>query len=487
MRFCNNSNNNTNENSKLKTIEPLSCRAVVYSSVNMIWCSRNINDYGNNTISSFHIYTHLTPHTPVCTSWILPWTRFGATTQFIDCYWILQIEYFRTDCEYYFESSTHHHRSFDIRKMRFKQMHPLCIAFCCALCLVCDAVTPFKNRGGGGGNSGVMMNTANSPNLLSPFLGSHGHPIRPQTYVYGDGFGDKYPSYQTQSPTYSVPSHNFLNKFHNHFSVHQPQTNKPRQFRNPFDIVYEWRQLDFEYPTFLDRQRAILNGDFIPINVVPLGVDRYRNRLFVTMPRWKNGIPASLASLPLPASDRSPPMRPYPSWDWHANPEALQPDCTRLMSVYRIWVDECDRLWVLDSGTVNATIQINQVCPPKILVFDLRTDAPIFSYELPPDQIKEDSLHSNLVVDIRNGRCNDAHAYITDVWRFGVVVFSLAKGRSWRTTNHFYFPNPEASDFTLNRLNFQWTDGVFGMSLSPVNEPPDRLLFFHPMSSYGVS
>lgn len=29
--------------------------------------------------------------------------------------------------------------------------------------------------------------------------------------------------------------------------------------------------------------------------------------------------------------------------------------------------------------------------------------------------------------------------------------------------------------------------GVFGLSLSPVNDPPDRLLFFHPMSSYGVS
>lgn len=230
-----------------------------------------------------------------------------------------------------------------------------------------------------------------------------------------------------------------------------------------------------------------MNGDFIPTNAVPLGVDRWRNRLFVTIPRWKNGIPASLATLSLPSLERSPPMRPYPSWDWHANPEALNPDCTRLMSVYRIWIDECERLWVLDSGIVNATIQINQVCPPKILVFDLRTDQPLFSYEFPSDQVKEDSLHSNLVVDVRNGRCQDAHAYITDVWRFGITVFSLAKGRSWRTTNHFYFPNPEAAEFSLNGLNFQWTDGVFGMSLSPLNELQDRLLFFHPMSSFAVS
>lgn len=358
-----------------------------------------------------------------------------------------------------------------------------------ALCLICDAVSPFKNRGSGFGG-GVMINTANPAPILSPFLGGHGQTVRPQTYI----FGEKFPQFQTSAPSYVTPSHSFHNKFHHsHYSQQQqqqpqqPGSSLNRQFRNPFDIIYEWRQLDFDYPTFLDRQRAILNGDFIPINTVPLGVDRWRNRLFVTMPRWKSGVPASLASLPLPAVDRSPPMRPYPNWDWHANPEALTPDCSRLMSVYRIWVDECDRLWVLDAGVVNATIQINQVCPPKILVFDLRSDQPIFSYELPPDQIKEDSLYSNLIVDVRNGRCNDAHAYLTDVWRFGVVVFSLAKGRSWRTTHHFFYPNPEASDFTLNGLNFQWTDGVFGLSLSPVNDPPDRLLFFHPMSSVSVS
>lgn len=251
-------------------------------------------------------------------------------------------------------------------------------------------------------------------------------------------------------------------------------------------MIYEWRQLDFEYPTFTQRQQAILSGDFIPTNNLPLGVDRWRNRLFITMPRWRNGVPASLASLPLPAIESSPPLRPYPSWEWHANPESPLPDCTRLMSVYRIWIDECERLWVLDAGIVNATIRLNPVCPPKLIVFDLRTDQPIFSYELPADQVKEDSLHSNLIVDIRNGRCSDAYAYITDVWRFGVTVFSLARGRSWRTTNHFYMPNPIACDYTVSGVNFQWTDGVFGISLSPLNELQDRLLFFHPMSSYAV-
>lgn len=252
---------------------------------------------------------------------------------------------------------------------------------------------------------------------------------------------------------------------------------------NPFEIEYQWNILDLQYPSEAEHAIAIQSGAFVPENNLPLGVDRWQDRLFITMPRWKNGIPASLAWLPLPALDKSAPMNPYPNWNAHGNPEA--PDCTKLMSVYRLWVDECERLWVLDAGIVNATIKINQVCPPKIVVFDLVTDNALFSYELPPEQIKEDSLHSNLIVDVRNGQCNDAYAYITDVWRFGLVVFSLSKGRSWRTTQHLYMPNPLASDYTLHGLNFQWTDGVFGISLSPINEYNDRLMFFHPMSSYA--
>lgn len=305
--------------------------------------------------------------------------------------------------------------------------------------------------------------------------------------------GDKYHFYQSLNlPHHSHHFHQHqqhqVHPEHSQQQPHQPngQQSTRRHHQNPFKIVYEWRQLDFSYHTLLDRQRAISSGEFVPNNNLPLGVDRWRNRLFVTMPRWKNGVPASLATLPLPAMERSPAMRPYPSWEWHANSNAAQPDCSRLMSVYRIWIDECHRLWVLDAGIVNATIQINPVCPPKIVAFDLRNDQPLFSYELPPDQVKQDSLHSNIIVDIRNGRCEDAHAYITDVWRFGLVVFSLAKGRSWRTTHQYYMPNPDACDYTLNGINFQWFDGVFGLSLSPLSHLNDRLLFFHPMSSFNV-
>lgn len=224
--------------------------------------------------------------------------------------------------------------------------------------------------------------------------------------------------------------------------------------------------------------------NYVPQNNLPLGIDVQRDRLFVTMPRWKQGVPASLGWLPLPATESSPLMNPYPNWEAHSSTD--NPDCSKMMSVYRIFIDECERLWILDAGIVNATILPNPICPPKIVVYDLKTDRELFQYEIPESHIKEDSLFTNIIVDIRDGQCNDAYAYITDVWRYSIVVFSLRTERSWRTTNHFYQPTPAACDYTLHGLNFQWNDGVFGISLSPPDAFNERTLFFHPMSSYTV-
>lgn len=60
-------------------------------------------------------------------------------------------------------------------------------------------------------------------------------------------------------------------------------------------VAYQWRQIDFEYRNEPDRQAAIESRSFIPQNVIPVGLEVYRTRLFVTLPRWKEGVPASLA------------------------------------------------------------------------------------------------------------------------------------------------------------------------------------------------
>lgn len=88
-------------------------------------------------------------------------------------------------------------------------------------------------------------------------------------------------------------------------------------------------------------------------------------------------------------------------------------------------------------------------------------------------------------MDIRDNDCVNVHAYLTDVWRYGLVVFSLKTLRSWRITDHLFYPEPLAAAYNLHGLEFEWVDGLFGMSLSPYNrKAQDRILYFHPMSSF---
>lgn len=52
---------------------------------------------------------------------------------------------------------------------------------------------------------------------------------------------------------------------------------------------YNWRQLDWVFPNQQTRDRAIASGDYIPTNGLPVGIERWQNKLFVTVPRWRNG------------------------------------------------------------------------------------------------------------------------------------------------------------------------------------------------------
>ncbi|KAG7211981.1 hypothetical protein KM043_011179 [Ampulex compressa] len=245
------------------------------------------------------------------------------------------------------------------------------------------------------------------------------------------------------------------------------------------ELVYAWPTIDYEFESIEARDFAIFDGEYIAENNLPLGLDIWRDKVFITLPKWKPGIPATLATVPKNSKTKSPKLKPYPNWEWNR-----ADNCDRLVSVFRIHVDECDRLWVLDSGKTELAKMPKQVCPPALYIFNLQNDSLIRKYVLPDDYIKQDSLYSNIVVDIRNNECSSAVAYLSDVWRFGIVVYDYAMNTSHRVDHHFFYPEPLASKYELHGMKFHWTDGIFGIALSPIDVNGDRTLFFHPMSSF---
>lgn len=98
-------------------------------------------------------------------------------------------------------------------------------------------------------------------------------------------------------------------------------------------------------------------------------------------------------------------------------------------------MDKCDRLWVLDTGAINLANKVDQICPVKLDVFDLKTDTHIKRFIIPKNQTLKDSLFTNIVVEILNDNCEDAYAYMSDVFQYGLVVYSYKEVPTY--TNRF--------------------------------------------------
>ncbi|KAI5696323.1 hypothetical protein M8J75_011525 [Diaphorina citri] len=255
-------------------------------------------------------------------------------------------------------------------------------------------------------------------------------------------------------------------------------------------VLHEWSSVDYVWPSSQDRDNAIRDGKYNASSVAILDVDvfdpaNYGNssgnkekRIFVTTPKLRTGIPVTLSTLSSKRSeDGSPLLEPFPNWDTHS-----EGNCDGLTSVFR--VDECGRLWVLDTGKLNAFGETPKVvCPPQIVVYDLNQgDKVILRHKFPDSQIAANSLPLTIVIDTRNPQCTRQYAYIADVSAYKLLVFDLERKESWRVSSNYFYPDPKWGTFDLNGVRFDMTDGLFGIGLGPLVNG-DRRVYFNALAS----
>ncbi|KAJ8889535.1 hypothetical protein PR048_009034 [Dryococelus australis] len=314
--------------------------------------------------------------------------------------------------------------------------------------------------------------------------------------------------------------------------------------RKHLHVNYQWKTPDYAFPSEAVRQTMISNGSYIPGNPFMLDVDVWhigsRQEVFVTTPRFEPGTPATLSVLCHKHSRHgdpaSPLLEPYPSWAWNR-----QGDCDAMTSVLRVQfsvpqssressqipqvssyglpldycvfcgllalshfiyldiavliivcadlqVDACGRLWTIDSGVVDLMTGAKFICPPQVLVFDLRTSRLLRRYRIPKKDLGGHSLLINIAVDIRprGNSCKDTFAYIADVTDHGLVVYDASRNMSWRVTSEVFDPSPSATHFTIAGESFDLTDGLFGLALSPI-KAGDRTLYLHSLARFRES
>lgn len=235
-------------------------------------------------------------------------------------------------------------------------------------------------------------------------------------------------------------------------------------------LVSLWSELEYEFPSQSEHQNALIQGKYISGAGIPIDMDvdyraRGQTKVFVTVPRFQTGVPITLGTLNGQRRNGGPVLSAYPDYSWHSSHGK---NCDGLTSVFRVAIDECRRLWVLDTGRIGAV----QLCRPQLLVFDLRTDRLIHRYKFPEAQVHVGmSLFVTPIVDVRDpgpaARCENTKVYIADVTGFGILVYDLRLNRSWRTTNKLVYPHPYYGTFTVAGETFDLMDGIIGMTLSP--------------------
>ncbi|KAK1118674.1 hypothetical protein K0M31_014978 [Melipona bicolor] len=250
--------------------------------------------------------------------------------------------------------------------------------------------------------------------------------------------------------------------------ISQGTSSLARDLSNTMEVIHEWKYIDF-VPNDDGEESSKDYTKFVPIDV-----DRWRNYTFVTVIRQEEAVPSSLNVITDKNGPGGPLLAPYPDWSW-----ANVKNCSAIISVYRVAIDQCDRLWVLDTGVVGT----DHVCPAKLVVFDLRTSRLLKRIEIPKDVATNSTTGLGLLVTPAvQTNCEKTTVYIADVEGHGLIIYNDDDDSFRRLTSCAFDADLRYENYTIEGQTFQLTDGIVGMALSCVR---DRL-HFNPMTSHNL-
>lgn len=62
--------------------------------------------------------------------------------------------------------------------------------------------------------------------------------------------------------------------------------------------VFSWKQLDYKFEDESARNLSLETGELIKEHNLPLGLEVWKDKVFITVPRWKSGVPSTLNYVP---------------------------------------------------------------------------------------------------------------------------------------------------------------------------------------------
>ncbi|KAL5276988.1 Y-e family protein [Megaselia abdita] len=244
--------------------------------------------------------------------------------------------------------------------------------------------------------------------------------------------------------------------------------------------VNQWNLISYNFPYGMNTNDPEI---YNPMNIVATGVAVAYDRLFVATPKLFSGVTSTISTIRKDLLGDSPVLEAFPDWSFH-RPGRQNVSCNdlQLISVYRLKIDSCNRLWALDAGISRSLEDFEKTCPPKILVFDLNTNQVVRRIDFPPEVLRGESLFTNIIIDETTskpgGTCDDVFIYISDTVEPGIVVYDSVRDMTWRVSHPAMFPDPDFAQSDIQGYKFVLMDGVVGLAFDDQD-----LIYFQPLAT----
>jgi sugar lactone lactonase YvrE len=218
---------------------------------------------------------------------------------------------------------------------------------------------------------------------------------------------------------------------------------------------------------------------------MPTGVAVSREgRLFVNFPRWGDPVEFTVAEV------RDGKAVPYPNAA--INKLETNDQANSLVSVLSVVIDGHDRLWILDTGSIN--FQPVKPGGPKLLCVDLKTNEVVKRIPFPDNVARSTSYLNDVRFDL--GRGKEGMAFITDSsdgGPNGIIVVDLATGESWRKLHDHpstkadgnFVPTVEGRPLLAREPNQPEAFVRIGSDGIAI-DPKSKLLYYCPLASHRL-
>lgn len=185
----------------------------------------------------------------------------------------------------------------------------------------------------------------------------------------------------------------------------------------------QWTGGQFEFPGS-SRSLFHSSGRYISKNVIATRAQIVGDTVFLALPRYKHGVPATLVQTTLKPGACETTFAPFPCWN-------MQDDstCKGFQSVVDLVVDQNEVLWVLDTGIVNTLETPERKCAAKVVALSVKTGKVLKSISLEGLTSPNSRLQYVVVDYAPDGSC---FVYVSDAANRAIIVYNLQADRGFR-------------------------------------------------------